>query len=315
MNNIAIGKNIKKLRDEQNVTQQQLADKLGITFQSVSKWERGAAIPDTVMLPAIADFFGVSIDELFRNRMTVYHSIAGRLASVYDDTRGADDYALAESAYRSLFDSGDFTQYDLMDYAILQDLHSQKLVKQAEEYFNEAIQAAETGSRPIGKVSDNRDVRFVSRMELIKLLARNGRGQESIDAYQKAIAEEPDFAENYVFLATAYSHYCEQHDKGWETIEAGLKVDAKNTYLLHNGGHYLKMLGRYEEAIAYWDASYEADKEMPDNLFAKAYLYEELGKNKKAIEMWREIIAWLEQRGFEIELGFPKRELQRVMDL
>jgi transcriptional regulator with XRE-family HTH domain len=312
MNNIAIGKNIKKLRDEQNVTQQQLADKLDIAFQSVSKWERGASIPDTVMLPLIADFFGVSIDDLFRNRMSVYHSKAGRLASIYEETRSAEDYSLAENAFRILFESSNYTQYDLMDYAMLQDVRSQELTKQAEEYYRKAIQSAETGSHLVGRVHDNRDVRFVSRMELIKLLARNGRGQESIDFYQKAVNEAPDFAEHYVCLATAYSR-CGQNDKGWETVEAGLKVDGKNAYLLHNGGHFLKMLGRYEEAIAYWDASYESNKDVPDNLFAKAYLYEELGKNKKAVETWKEIIDWLESRGFEIELNFPKRELQRVM--
>ena len=62
---ISIGKTIKKLRTEKGVTQEELAKYLSITFQSVSKWETEAATPDTALLPKIAVFFGVSIDDLF----------------------------------------------------------------------------------------------------------------------------------------------------------------------------------------------------------------------------------------------------------
>jgi len=62
---ISIGKTIKKLRAEKGVTQEELAKYLNITFQSISKWETEAATPDTMLLPKIAIFFGVSIDDLF----------------------------------------------------------------------------------------------------------------------------------------------------------------------------------------------------------------------------------------------------------
>ncbi len=60
-----IGKNIKALRLEKGVTQEQLASHLGITYQAVSKWENNANTPDIAMLPDIADYFGVTIDFLF----------------------------------------------------------------------------------------------------------------------------------------------------------------------------------------------------------------------------------------------------------
>ncbi len=60
-----IGKNIKALRREKGVTQEQLASHLGITYQAVSKWENNANTPDIAMLPDIADYFGVTIDFLF----------------------------------------------------------------------------------------------------------------------------------------------------------------------------------------------------------------------------------------------------------
>ena len=61
---IHIGDTIKHLRKEKNMTQETLADFLGVTNQSISKWERGEAYPDITLLPAIAAFFGTSVDNL-----------------------------------------------------------------------------------------------------------------------------------------------------------------------------------------------------------------------------------------------------------
>lgn len=61
---IYLGENIKKLRLERELTQEALAQILGVTFQSISKWERDESYPDITLLPAIADFFKVSIDTL-----------------------------------------------------------------------------------------------------------------------------------------------------------------------------------------------------------------------------------------------------------
>lgn len=60
-----IGNTIRALRTEKQMTQASLAAALGVQYQSVSKWETGTTLPDTAMLPRIADVFGVSIDTLF----------------------------------------------------------------------------------------------------------------------------------------------------------------------------------------------------------------------------------------------------------
>ncbi len=61
---LLIGENIKRLRRERELTQEEAAAHLGISFQAISKWERGDGYPDITMLPALANYFGVSVDEL-----------------------------------------------------------------------------------------------------------------------------------------------------------------------------------------------------------------------------------------------------------
>ncbi len=60
-----LDKRIKQLRLKAGLTQEQLAEKLGIGPQAVSKWENRAAMPDITMLPLLSEVFGVSIDDLF----------------------------------------------------------------------------------------------------------------------------------------------------------------------------------------------------------------------------------------------------------
>ncbi|MCL2212359.1 MAG: helix-turn-helix domain-containing protein [Oscillospiraceae bacterium] len=59
-----IGTKIKELRREQDVTQEKLADYLNVSHQAISRWENGTAYPDITIVPALANFFGVSADEL-----------------------------------------------------------------------------------------------------------------------------------------------------------------------------------------------------------------------------------------------------------
>ena len=59
-----LGKKIYELRRERGITQEELAGELGVTAAAVSKWEKGATLPDVLMVCAIADFFGVTTDAL-----------------------------------------------------------------------------------------------------------------------------------------------------------------------------------------------------------------------------------------------------------
>lgn len=86
-----IGNRIRELRRQKNISQDVLAQFLGLSFQAVSKWESGASMPDITLIPAIASFFGVSIDELFDyNR----YETEKRVQEIADESypyRGVDD--------------------------------------------------------------------------------------------------------------------------------------------------------------------------------------------------------------------------------
>ncbi len=64
MTTIKINEQIAFLRKQKGLTQEELANALGVTNQAVSKWESAQCCPDIQLLPDIADYFGVSIDEL-----------------------------------------------------------------------------------------------------------------------------------------------------------------------------------------------------------------------------------------------------------
>ncbi len=62
---IPLGANIRRLRNQSGMTQKELAIRLNVSMQAVSKWERGYAYPDLALLLPIARIFSVTLDELF----------------------------------------------------------------------------------------------------------------------------------------------------------------------------------------------------------------------------------------------------------
>ena len=66
-----IGNKIKELRRSKGMSQKDIADKLGVTSQAVSKWENGKNLPDMMMLSSIADILQVSCDELHNPEKTL----------------------------------------------------------------------------------------------------------------------------------------------------------------------------------------------------------------------------------------------------
>lgn len=69
---MSIGNNIRRFREEHKLTQEQVADKIGVTFQAVSSWERDEYKPDTEKLLRLAELFDVSVSALVEDKTNVF---------------------------------------------------------------------------------------------------------------------------------------------------------------------------------------------------------------------------------------------------
>lgn len=79
MNQYITGAVIKQLREKQNITQLQLADKLGVSDKAVSKWETGRGYPDVTLLQPIADALSVSVAELLSGEAVVNENVSANI--------------------------------------------------------------------------------------------------------------------------------------------------------------------------------------------------------------------------------------------
>ena len=75
--------NLRRLRMDKKLTQEQAAAKLGVSAQSISRWETAATLPDVMLLPEIAKLYGVLVDDLFKPVVKGYPNNAQRLKAVY----------------------------------------------------------------------------------------------------------------------------------------------------------------------------------------------------------------------------------------
>lgn len=64
MDTIKVGSQIAMLRKAKGITQNELGDRIGVSFQAVSKWERGETLPDTAILPDLAKILETTIDNI-----------------------------------------------------------------------------------------------------------------------------------------------------------------------------------------------------------------------------------------------------------
>lgn len=94
---LSIGTNIKRLRTEKNVTQEQLAEAMNVSCAAVSKWERGESYPDITLIQPLAFYFGVSLDELCGYDK---EKINGQVEKVIEEYRRSWDQDLIRKAYR-----------------------------------------------------------------------------------------------------------------------------------------------------------------------------------------------------------------------
>ena len=92
---LSLGTKIKELRHRDRRTQDNLAEALDVSPQAVSRWESGNSYPDMEIIPAIANYFGITIDELFgyhNDRESKINAIVNRINSFGIKSRGDDEW-------------------------------------------------------------------------------------------------------------------------------------------------------------------------------------------------------------------------------
>ncbi len=100
--NTTICENIKKLRKQKNVTQEKLAESLGVTPQAISRWESGAGFPAIDYLPDLAGYFEVSVDELLGVKLSKREARREELYAMIDRINAENGYNDAPGAVEML---------------------------------------------------------------------------------------------------------------------------------------------------------------------------------------------------------------------
>ena len=103
---INLGEKLKRLRKEKNISQEKLAQYLNVSFQAVSKWENSSTYPDIELLPDLARFFGITVDELLGaeqiDEKKLYEEYEARATEKYRNGDIAKTLAIWQEAYHKL---------------------------------------------------------------------------------------------------------------------------------------------------------------------------------------------------------------------
>ena len=188
---MTLGKTIKQLRKETFLSQEQLAAKLDITAQAVSKWENEESYPDILFLPKIAAIFGVKIDELFDyEEDSAYQQIENMLDNERYFTHA--DFSKAESF---LLEQLSTNPNDLHALTVLGDLYHEyaiRLDEKAASYTKQAL-----ALNPDDKSLHNT---FHHAMHGGRLDWNVANHSALIQYYQNFIQEHPTITRVYLYL-------------------------------------------------------------------------------------------------------------------
>ena len=289
-------KNLKRLRTAKHMTQEQAAEALGVSAQTVSRWECGTTLPDVTILPKIAALYCVTIDDLYKETSVAYDNYAQRLGSVFEASHKPEDFMQAELEYRKLLNSGEYTTDDLRSYGILHQYMMQLCRDKAEELFDRVIRNG-PGEDP--------EVYWSTRRQKGYFLWELGRNRETIDTFLPLAEAGSTDLNEWICLIQAYT-FAQDYDAAWGWVQ---KAEAKfpESAILHiYAGDLLRDMKRYSEAFPHWQRALEMEPQWCDAAYSMASCYEELGDWTNACAVYTQIADSLERRGFEAEVDLPR---------
>ncbi|MBP5730014.1 MAG: helix-turn-helix domain-containing protein [Clostridia bacterium] len=336
-----LGKKIKQLRFKAGLTQEQLADKLGIGPQSVSKWENAVAMPDITTLPLLAEVFGVSIDDLFdltaeqrlnriENRMDIEEELPQDVFMEYEEylktqltegdnkKRAADLIAYlywhrmesyAKKAARCARDAVRQAPNEKGCQWILQKAEGHAAWdwnisnhSKAVEFYRELVEAEPGNRLPYLYLLDN-------------LLAdhRADEAQQYLDRLNTLKDADPVIVEVYrAHIALARFDAATADN----IIEQLVCSHPDDFACLFEAAQYYAKKCDYEKAIAYYEKAFSAQPRQPrfqDELMGIADIYEITGNYKKAAETYDRIIDLLANEwGFTEETGLKHAQKEKA---
>ena len=327
-----IGQKIRQLRYKAGLTQEQLADKLGIGPQSVSKWENAVSMPDITTLPILAETFGVSIDDLFdlsseqhlnriENSLDINEELPQDLFREYEDFLKAhlDDELNKQRAT------------SLLAYLYWHRMNSN--AQKAARYAKDVIRIApgekdcqwvltraeghaswdwnmSNHTKAIefwrGIVEENPDVRLPYLYLLDNLLADH-RADEAENYLKQAILL-PDARPVIALVYQAHIALARFDEKTADRIIEGLiAAHPEDSACLFEAAQYYAKKSDYLKAIELYEVSFEKETRRPrfnDELMGIADIYEIMGEYGKAAETYDRIIDLLENEwGFTEDTG------------
>lgn len=309
MNNIVFSENLKKLRLQKKLTQEQVADILGVNAHTISRWECGTTLPDVMLLPEIAKIYCVTVDDLYKDNSSAYDNYAQRLADVFMKTRNINDFALAHNEFERLKNSGEYSFEDKRIHGAILIAMLSLCKKQAISNINSIIVEYEKRN----DISPENKIYWRARYQKAVYYYNIENCQYICDEQEKQLKRNQNSYMEYAVTIDAF-RFCGFYDKAYDYFKIANKKFPNNWEILVNGAEVCKALKKYEEAIKYCDIADTLPQALThiDHLYAKAFCLEELVKYEQAVIIWKKIITLLENEGYEAD--FEKKHLQNCIN-
>lgn len=296
--------NLKRFRLAKKLTQEQAADALGVSTQTVSRWECNTTLPDVTILPRIAALYCVTIDDLYKETSVAYDNYAQRLGSVFEATHKPEDFIQAQMEYQKLLKSGDYTTEDLRLYGILYQYMMQVCRDKAEEIFDCVIKMG-PDIAPETYWSTQRQKGY--------FLWELGRNQETINTFLPLVESGSHELQEWICLIQAY-YFAQDYDTAWELVKKAEARFPESAQLHIYAGDLLHAMNRPEEAFPHWTRALEMDPDCLAPAYSMGFCFEEMGEYAKACEVFTKIADNLRSRGFDSELDLPNRLADNCRD-
>ena len=289
-------KNLKRFRAAKNMTQEQAAESLGVSTQTVSRWECNTTLPDVTILPKIAALYCITIDDLYKESSVAYDNYAQRLGSVFEASHKPEDFMQAYIEYQKLLKSGEYTTEDLRLYGILHQYMMQVCRDNAEEIFNRVIKKGP---------AEDPEAYWSTRRQKGYFLWEVGRNQENIDTFLPLVEAGSNELQEWICLIQAYT-FAENFDAAWEWVQKAEANFPESASLHTYTGDLLRFMKRYDEAFLHWKRALEMEPQWCDSAYSMASCYEEMADWENAFAVYNQIADNLERRGFDTEANWPR---------